>query len=152
VSKAPYSTFAASLTAVQTAIRLASRKLPVRCVGITSPFPGDGKTTLAVNLAALYSRIGLRVLVIDCDIRKPSLSAKLASDVEYGLLEVLADSALIESAKIRAELQSIDILPLCNVTSARDAFAAIGSEGMRTLLVRESESYDIIVIDLPALK
>ena len=133
-------------------MRLASRKLPVQCVGITSPFPGDGKTTLSVNLAALFARIGLRVLVIDCDIRKPSLSAKLAPDVDYGLLEVFADSALIESAKVHAELQNIDILPLCNVTSARDAFAAMGSENMRKLLVSESESYDIIVVDLPALK
>lgn len=152
VSKSPYSAFATSLTAVQTAMRLASRKLPVQCVGITSPFPGDGKTTLSVNLAALFARIGLRVLVIDCDIRKSSLSAELAPDVDYGLLEVLADSALIESAKVHAELQNIDVLPLCNVTSARDAFAAMGSENMRKLLVSESKHYDIIVIDLPALK
>jgi capsular exopolysaccharide synthesis family protein len=152
VSKSPYSAFATSLTAVQTAMRLASRKLPVQCVGITSPFPGDGKTTLSVNLAALFARIGLRVLVIDCDIRKSSLSAELAPDVDYGLLEVLADSALIESAKVHAELQNIDVLPLCNVTSARDAFAAMGSENMRKLLVSESKLYDIIVVDLPALK
>ena len=152
VSRAPYSAFATSLTAVQTAMRLASRKLPVQCVGITSPFPGDGKTTLSVNLAALFARIGLRVLVVDCDVRKPSLSAKLAPDVDHGLLEVLADSTLSETAKVHAELQSIDLLPLCNVTSAREAFAAIGSENMRKLLVRESESYDIILIDLPALK
>src|SRR6185437_4237822 len=46
----------------------------------------------------------------------------------------------------------IDVLPLCNVTSARDAFAAMGSENMRKLLVSESKHYDIIVVDLPALK
>jgi len=152
VIKSPGSAFTTGLASVHTTMRLSTWRSPLRTIGVTSASQGDGKTTLAINLAALSAKSGLRVLVIDCNLRNPSLSEGFAPDVESGLVEVLADQALLESLKVRIEMQAIDFLPVGNVSSHATAGSAINFESMRALLKNVVESYDLVILDMPEIR
>jgi capsular exopolysaccharide synthesis family protein len=152
VIKSPASTFTTGLASVQAAMKLSTWRSPLRTIGITSASEGDGKTTLAINLAALSAKSGLRVLVIDCNFHNPSLSNGFAPDVESGLVEVLADQTLLESSKIRIEMQGIDFLPVGNASPDAPAGRAINFESMRALLKNAVESYDLVLLDMPEIR
>lgn len=152
VIKSPASAFTTGLASVQAAMKLSTWRSPLRTIGITSASQGDGKTTLAINLAALSAKSGLRVLVIDCNFHNPSLSNGFAPDVESGLVEVLADQTLLESSKIRIEMQGIDFLPVGNASPDAPAGRAINFESMRALLKNAVESYDVVLLDMPEIR
>ena len=144
------SAFTKGLVAAQTAIRLATWRSPVHSIGFTSASECEGKTTLAVNFAALQAKSGLRVLLIDCDSRNPTLSNKFAPGIESGLWEILTGDASLEAATVRVDFLGIDLLPISSAVPLQHG--VFPADGMRALLKKAAATHDVVVVDMPAIK
>ena len=123
---------------------------PCRILGVTSSIRGEGKSTTAVNLAFTFAQAGKRTLLIDADMRLPSVSGKLEIPGRPGLSNLLA--GLTEESKALRQSEQLSnwyILPAGDIPP--NPSELLGSERMHALLDRCSEAFDFIVIDLPPI-
>ncbi len=122
---------------------------PIRTVGMTSANPGEGKSTAAINLAVVESLgVGQRVLLVDCDMRRPTVHRSLGLAPDLGLGEVLLGRASLAQAVVRAEGTDLDALVVRSQPDNPSELLA--SDRMKTLLDEMIESYDRIILDTPA--
>jgi capsular exopolysaccharide synthesis family protein len=122
---------------------------PIRSVAMTSANPGEGKSTAAINLAVVES-LGLsrRVLLVDCDMRRPTVHRSLGVVANAGLGEVLLGRATLKQAIVRAEGTNLDVLVIRSQPDNPSELLASGR--MKTLLEEMVGSYDRIILDTPA--
>ncbi|RIL04873.1 MAG: protein tyrosine kinase [Proteobacteria bacterium] len=126
---------------------LASER-PIRTIAVTSAMPNEGKTTAALNLALVSSMsLGRRVLLVDCDLRRPKIQAALGLRPECGLAEVLTDAGTLERAVIKVEGTSLSVLPVRATPSNPSELLA--SDRMRSLVEELARSYDQVIFDTP---
>jgi capsular exopolysaccharide synthesis family protein len=152
IAKDPLSPFTSSVQHIKTSIKLAQRSRSMRCLGVTSALPREGKTTLACNLTSLFAMSGSRTLLIDADLRNSALSKKMAPDLSAGGLI----RALRNPKRARREIRSpngthFDFLPVRSdlILNSSDI---LGSEAMKALLESLDPFYDHIIFDLPPLR
>jgi protein-tyrosine kinase len=121
----------------------------VRAIMVASAVPGEGKTLTASNLALTLSEsYRRRVLLIDADLRKPTMHDVFRLDAASGLTEGL-DSNSQTKLVVRQVSAMLSVLPAGRPTS--DPMAALTSERMTRLLAEAKESYDWIIVDTPPL-
>lgn len=119
-----------------------------RIVGVTSSFRGEGKSTTAINLAYTLAETGKMVLLIDADMRMPTVAKKLASTAKPGLSNVLAGFCTADKACSPSYLiDNWHIMPAGDIPP--NPSELLGSEQMGKLMRELSETYDFIVMDLP---
>jgi len=119
-----------------------------RTLVVTSPGPGDGKSTTAANLASTMTKQGLRCLIIDADLRRGSLHGTFNSKREPGLTNVLMGDVTFADALHRAAGQP-DFL--ATGTLPPNPTELLGSTAMEQLLRNAAETYDTIVLDAPPM-
>lgn len=129
---------------------------PLRTVTITSPLKGDGKSTVAVNVASALGEIAIsnnelvaRVLVIDADLRRPSLHKKLGVENGRGLSDILVGRAGLEDCAQRTELPGVDVLT-SGLTSP-NPIRLLQSNRFDELLREACKKYVTVIVDAPAL-
>jgi len=146
----PDSYVAEQFRALRARIDAIERQRPLKTISVCSPLAGDGKTTAAVNLAMVTSlSVDRRVLLIDCDMRKPKIHTALGIRPELGLAEVLTGEATADQAILRVEGSDLDVLAVRGRPT--NPSELLGSMTMRKLLNELSERYDRIVLDTPAV-
>lgn len=150
VTTAPFSRFSDGMKRVKTAISLAGKTHPIRTLGVVSSRSGEGKSTITSNLAELFANSDRRVLLIDADIRNPTLSRALAPQAEAGLMEVLNGMGTAAPCTVRLN-GGLDILPAASKEPVANSADLLGSEMMRRLLHDLAQTYDLVVLDLPPL-
>lgn len=143
----PNSLFAEAIRTVRTALMLSNLDRPPKTVLFTSTVTGEGKSSTALAIAVMAARSGQRCLIIDCDLRHPSLHTQLGQPNATGLCDYLTGNASLE------EVIEIDpnsgvhyITPGSRPPNASDV---LGSERMRELLEHLREAYDMIILDTP---
>lgn len=129
----------------------------VRSVVVTSPAPQDGKTTVALNLAAAAARAGEDVLLIEADLRRPQLSERLELPKTLGLSGALARGGDLRECIVGVELPpvsgiderhtALDILPAGPIPP--NPAQLLESAAMRGLLEEAERLWDLVVIDTP---
>jgi tyrosine-protein kinase len=127
---------------------------------VVSAAPGDGKTTIARHLAAAAARVGSRVLLLEADLRRPTIARQLGLTAGSGVSDVLIGSVPLAEAIHRIELvapsndkpdgHSFDVL-VAGATPPPNPGELIESHAMETLLERAKSTYDLVVIDTPPL-
>jgi len=132
----------------------------LRTVLIASPAPGDGKTTIALHLAEAAARSGSRVLLLEVDLRQPTLAEHLGIQLGQGLADVLIGAVPMEEATQSVDLQApsgegpaghtLDVLAAGAVLPPNPG-ELLESRAMDEVLVRAKSAYDLVVIDTPPL-
>jgi capsular exopolysaccharide synthesis family protein len=121
----------------------------LKSVMVTSAMPGEGKTTAAVNLGIVTGlSLERRVLLIDCDMRRPSVHQSLGLQPTNGLAEVLNGKVDPDSAIMRVGGANLDVLPVRGRPA--NPSELLGSPGMVNLMTELRSRYDRIILDTPA--
>ncbi len=133
---------------VRTNLQFALTNSKKKQIVISSPMMGEGKSTTAINMAIAFSQLGCRVLIIDADLRKPSVHKKLKIQNTDGLSSVLVNLCPLEKAveKVNANLDVLTSGPLPPNPSE-----LLGSENMTALLKEVENKYDYVFIDTPPI-
>lgn len=122
---------------------------PIKTVSVTSANPDDGKSTSSINLAVVTSMsVGRKVLLMDCDLRKPKIHRSLGLEPEAGLAEVLLGQAKLDDAIMTVEGLTLDVLPVR--TCPPNPSELLASPEMRALIEEVSRRYDQVILDTPA--
>jgi succinoglycan biosynthesis transport protein ExoP len=118
---------------------------------VASPVQQDGKTTVAVNLAIAYALDERDVVLIDGDLRRPQVAARLGKEVEVGLDAVLVGEKTLDEALVDIEVGAGRLRILPGATPPPNPAVLLGSQRMRLLLAELAEQVDMVVIDTPGL-
>lgn len=118
-----------------------------KCIGITSPTPGDGKSTTASNLAISLGQIGKKVILVDCDMRLPTVATKFRVNATPGLSDFLAGHAPVEEALRNVEKYQIHLLPSGNIPP--EPTALLEAKQLERLFNALRKNYDYVIVDLP---
>jgi capsular exopolysaccharide synthesis family protein len=147
VALAPRSSVAEAIRTLRTALHFGLAGHDVKVIAVTSPMPGDGKTTIASNLAIALSQANQRVLLIDADLRKPSqhIIFNLSSDV--GWASVLGDRRPIDEAIIHTDIPNLDVLP-CGPLPANPV-ELLNNGYFSEVLQMLRGRYDKVIVDSP---
>lgn len=141
----PLSAYTESLRAIFTSLKLSNVDDPPKVVLVTSSLPQEGKTTLALSLATFAARSSQRVLLLDLDLRHPSIHRDLGLAPTTGFVELMAGEAALEDVVLHDEESGIDLLPVKRQTA--NPTDVLASQKMRLLLAELRQSYDFVVID-----
>ena len=146
----PKSQFTEAFRSLQTSLLLATAGQPPKFILFTSATPSEGKTTTASNLACILAQGEGRVVLIDADLRRPTMHHRFGLTGKTGLTTILAGTSSFEDAvKTVAELPNLDILPSGPVPPFPTEM--LSSEAMKALLVKLGGLYTHVVIDSPPI-
>lgn len=147
---APFSRFAEAIRSIKVNADLAVTK-PSKILGLTSALPNEGKSTLAFVFAQLVALSGARVLLIDCDLRNPSLSRKVAANAERGILDVLSNNAALHDTVWRDPATGLTFLPGATRSRIAHSHDVLASDQMKDFIDRLRGQYDYVIVDFPPL-
>lgn len=143
----PFSLVTEAYRALRTALLLTQVERPCTTLLVTSAVHGEGKTVTTVNTAAMLAQMGLRVLVIDADLRCASCHTVLGVDNTVGLAEVLTGQCTPEAAIQTTALGHLSVMS--SGTPPPNPTELVASEPMRDTLRALQPHYDYILIDSP---
>jgi polysaccharide biosynthesis transport protein len=144
----PNSQMAESYRALRTSLLLSNLGAPPKVIIVTSALPQEGKSTTSISCANVLAQKGTRVLLIDADLRRPSIHKTLGMGPRSGLSSVLTGSATLEQVITRSpSLPNVFVLPAG--TPPPNPAELLASTQMRDLLEQLRGQYDHIVIDTP---
>jgi succinoglycan biosynthesis transport protein ExoP len=148
----PLSSFAEGFRAVKVAADISGSIKQNKVIGITSTVPHEGKSTVACNFAELIARGGSKTILIDCDLRNPTLTRRLISKgADIGLLQVIGGKAELHQAIRIDDVTGLAFLPAVVKSRLTQSSEILASEVFRQLIERLRNTYDYIIIDFPPL-
>ncbi|TFW54451.1 polysaccharide biosynthesis tyrosine autokinase [Bradyrhizobium sp. MOS001] len=147
----PLSRYAESIRAIKLAIDLNPSKASNKVIGITSTLPNEGKTTIAASLAQLIAHSGKSCIVVDGDLRNPSLSASLAANATTGIVDVISHNRSLEETIWRDQKTNLAILPAVSPMPVLHTSEVLAADSMRKLFDQLRSTYDYVIVDLPPL-
>jgi non-specific protein-tyrosine kinase len=145
---APRSPIAEAYRLLRTNFQFAAVDRPLRRVVVTSPGPGDGKSTTAANLAVVFAQSGKSVILVDADLRRPQQHRIFQRTASYGLSTALVDAA----TPVTSFLQPTDVPGLRLLTSGPippNPAELLGSQRMAQLLQVLNQEAEMVIVDSP---
>lgn len=137
-----------SIRQLRTNLRFVNVDTPPRSFIVTSAVPGEGKSTVSLSLARAMADAGSPVILIDADLRRPTVAKKLKLDAKVGLTQVLAGQVEIANAVHQLGESNLFVLPAGRIPP--NPSELLGSDKMRQLINELSEEF-IVVVDVPPL-
>jgi polysaccharide biosynthesis transport protein len=151
VVDAPFSRYVEEVRAIKMAIDVNRGVESNKIVGFTSSMPEEGKSTTSTAVALLAAQANARVILVDCDLRNPSLSRRLAPRAVAGLLEVISGNASLEDAICRDPVTNLFFLPAVLKSPLANSSEILASDAMKNLFERLRDHFDYIIVDLSPL-
>lgn len=145
----PKSPISEAYRALRTKFQFATLQTKPRTVMVTSSVPAEGKTTTAVNTAVTMADSGLRVLIMDTDLRRPNVHRVLKMDRGIGLADVLR-----EGLDVRSAIRPTRVENMWMISSGRvppNPSELIGSERMSRVMAQLGNTFDIVICDAPSI-
>ncbi len=144
----PQSQMAESYRALRTSLLLSSIGAPPKVILVTSALPQEGKTTTSINTSIVLAQKGVRVLLIDADLRRPGVHKTLGMGPRSGLSNVLTGSATLQQTITRSPLlPNLFVLPAG--TPPPNPAELLASANMANLITELRDQFDHIVVDTP---
>jgi len=147
VRLAPHSLSAETFRKVRTNLQFSGPSESQRCLLITSPSPEDGKSTVAMNLAYTLANSNEKVLLIDCNFRRPSVRTQFADTRPEGLSNLLIGQGRLDELVTRTEFSNLHVLSSGPMPPTPAEL--LGSPAMRALLEEARSQYDRVLLDGP---
>lgn len=143
----PKSPIAEQFRTIRTNIQFSSVDEELQTIIVTSSGPGEGKSTTTANLAVVFAQQGKRVLLIDADLRKPTVHYTFRTENHVGLSNVLTRQLTLEEAVSITAQEKLWVLSSGPIPP--NPSELLGSRGMQALIEQAKDEYDVIVIDTP---
>jgi len=121
---------------------------PIHSLVISSPGPGDGKSTTVINIAITFANLGKKTILIDCDLRKPILHKVFNISRNPGLTDVMKSETSIDIIR-QTEIPNLDIITSGDIPPNPSEILA--SQKLKNFLTKVSENYDIVLLDSPPI-
>ena len=152
VLNSPFSRFAEAIRSIKLAVDLNNGAGNSRgIIGFTSSLPQEGKSTIAASLALLVAQAGAGVILVDCDLRNPSLSRRLAPNAEHGILDVIAGRMTLEDAVWTDQSSNLTFLPAATNNRLIHSCDILSADATRKLFENLQSRYDYVLVDLTPL-
>ncbi len=146
---APKSPISEAYRTFRTNIQYTKIDRPLKTLLVTSPGPGEGKSTSIANLAITMAQMGSKVLLVDADLRRPVLHSIFKVDRRVGLTNVLVGRSSIDEAVFQTEIDNLSIMP-CG-TLPPNPSELLGSSAMKRVLEELKQRFDIVLFDTPPI-
>ncbi|WP_077307299.1 CpsD/CapB family tyrosine-protein kinase [Terribacillus halophilus] len=143
----PKSPISEQYRTIRTNIEFASVDQELSILLVTSSGPSEGKSSTTANLGVVFAQQGKRVLLVDADLRKPTVHYTFKLDNRIGLSTVLVGEKTLEEAVKETDIPNLDILT-CGPIPPNPS-ELLGSKSMKQMLHLAQETYDVIVFDTP---
>nr|WP_089740682.1 CpsD/CapB family tyrosine-protein kinase [Gracilibacillus ureilyticus] len=143
----PRSPISEQYKTVRTNLQFASVDGELNSLLITSSGPAEGKSTITANLAVVFAQQGKKVLLIDADMRKPTLHYTFQMDNLQGLSSVLVGGYTLDESIISSEISGLDLLA-CGPIPPNPS-ELLGSKKMEQLVEEAVAQYDLVIFDTP---
>ncbi len=147
VSANPRSPTAESFRTLRTNLEFASVDQPLKTILVTSPGPGEGKTTVATNLAAAMAQANKRVILLEGDLRRPRVHRAMGMPNQAGLSEVFRGQLDIRDVARYSKVK--DLAVITSGSLPPNPAELLGSARMKQILNRLQESASVVIIDSP---
>ena len=151
VVEEPLSAFAEGFRSVKMAADIAGSIRNNKVIGVTSTLPGEGKSTVSSNLAQLIAHAGKKVILLDGDLRNPTLTRSLSPNARLGLIDVLAANVRLQDALHFDSETRLAFLPTVLESRLAHTSEILASDAFRNLVDDLKRDYDYVIIDLSPL-
>ncbi|MGG3693638.1 CpsD/CapB family tyrosine-protein kinase [Heyndrickxia ginsengihumi] len=143
----PKSPISEQFRTIRTNINFSSVDKEMRLLMVTSSSPGEGKSTVAANLAVTFAQQGKKVLLVDADLRKPTVHYTFNMTNTFGLTTILTRQGSFQESISSTDVQHLYVLPSGPIPP--NPAELLGSRGMKELLREATAQYDIVLLDTP---
>ena len=144
----PLSRFAEAMRSIKSEAHLRRPEKSTMVLGFTSSLPKEGKSTIAAAFALLTAQAGARTILVDCDLRNPSLTAMLAPSAENGLLEVISGKRQLEEVLWSVSTTGLVFLPvIMSKSRAAESSTILASPSLRVFFEQLRPKYDCVIVD-----
>ncbi len=147
VAEQPRSPIAEAYRALRTNIEFANNERPLRSILIASSGPGEGKTTTATNLSIVLAQGGKNVILVDADMRRPSIHNMFSLQNRIGLSNLFSNGTQISEVEHPWRLDNMKIITSGGLPN--NPSELLSSDKMLTILSKMEESADVVIIDSP---
>jgi succinoglycan biosynthesis transport protein ExoP len=134
---------------LHSSLRLKDESKNAKCILITSTIPGEGKSFTTTNLALTFAAHGERVVIVDCDLRKPNIHKSFRVENLSGVIDVCAGTATIEDVVVRNVQPNVDVIPAGG--RAKNPTQILNSKGFEVMISDLRKTYDRVFVDTPPL-
>lgn len=146
----PNSSYCEEYRSLRTHILHKSQRQKLKSIVVASVNPSEGKSVTALNLSWMLAQTdGVKALIIDADLRMPSLADYLGIETDRGLSDVLAGTCSLADAIVRLEPSGLHILP--GGEARQDVAELISGSKFQEILTEAREMFDYIIVDVPPL-
>lgn len=145
----PKSPISEQYRTIRTNLEFTSIGQKLQMITVTSASNGEGKSTTAANLAVVYAQLGKRVLLIDCDLRKPTAQLTFNLSSQAGLSTILVGRSSIDRAIQPTGVERLSLLTAGPIPP--NPTELVASEQMVALLEDVRRQYDIVILDAPPM-
>jgi polysaccharide biosynthesis transport protein len=150
ITDSPSCPYAEAIRSIKLTVDLnKGNQATAKIIGLTSCLPSEGKSSVAAAMASLIAQGGARVILVDCDLRNPSLSRALAPNASFGFLDVVAGKANVEDAVWNDANTNMAFLPAGRyVPNASEMLTSVNAKLLFDML---QIKYDYVIVDLSPL-
>ncbi|MRH41244.1 polysaccharide biosynthesis tyrosine autokinase [Aquibacillus halophilus] len=143
----PHSPISEQYRTVRTNLQFSHIDGELKTMLVTSAGPSEGKSSVTANLAVVFAQQGKKVLLVDADLRKPTIHYTFRADNRIGLSNVLVGERLLVDSVIATDIKDLDILT-CGPIPPNPS-ELLGSKAMEKMIRDASAQYDMIIFDTP---
>ena len=144
----PQSNSSEGFRTIRAAVSLAHPEEALRCTAVTSTIPSEGKSLVSCNLAIVTAQTGLKTLLIDADLRRPSIHKAFQLQSPVGLTQyLLGKVSSIEEVTHTTEVPNLDLM--CSGTVPSNPSELVGSDQMKKFVQEVKKKYDRVILDCP---
>ncbi|WP_442596743.1 CpsD/CapB family tyrosine-protein kinase [Neobacillus sp. D3-1R] len=143
----PRSPISEQYRTIRTNIQFSSIDETIQSLMVTSAGPGDGKSTTVANLAIVFAQQGKKVLLVDADLRKPTVHYTFLLDNNKGLTNVLTKQVTLVDAVNQSDIENLYLLTSGPIPP--NPAELLGSKSMEDLLEEAHQQFDLVLFDTP---